>query len=215
MIKVMIVDDQKIFREGLKMILSKDEEIQVVGLCENGQEAINSVQLYHPDLILMDIQMPVMNGVEAVKSLECPVIMLTTFHDEQYIFEAIKHGASGYLLKDTDIDLIVKAIKTVYHGGALMDPEVTKIMMAQFSKLANHTEDLNQLNELTQREQMISTYVADGLNNKEIASKIFISEGTVKNHLTKILQKLALRDRTQLAIYVLKSGFSAKSHGDK
>lgn len=203
----MIVDDQKIFREGLKMLISKDSAIQVVALCENGQEAIDSLAMYQPDLILMDIQMPVLNGVEAVKHIDIPVIMLTTFHDENYIFEAIKNGARGYLLKDTDIDIIIQAIKTVYQGGGLMDPEVTKIMMTQFSRLANHTEDAQLLEGLTEREQLIAKYVAEGFNNKEIGEKIFIGEGTVKNHLTRILQKLELRDRTQLAIYVLKSGF--------
>lgn len=211
MIKVMIVDDQKVFREGLRMIIEQDELIEVVGLCGNGQEALDYIGVYHPKLILMDIQMPIMNGVEAVKELkathpEIDVIMLTTFHDESYIYDAVKNGASGYLLKDTDIDVIIKAIKTVYDGGALMDPEVTKIMMSQFTKLATGMaeSDLSVLDVLTEREVDIAYLVSDGLNNKEIAEKLFLGEGTVKNHLTKILQKLELRDRTQLAIFILK-----------
>lgn len=212
MIKVMIVDDQKIFREGLKMIISQDEHIEVVGLCENGREAVDSIELYYPDVILMDIQMPIMSGVDAVKAIkemyDVDVIMLTTFHDETYIYEAIKNGASGYLLKDTDISLIIKAIKTVFDGGALMDPDVTRIMMNQFTKLANNQEVLKheQIASLTEREQSICKFVSEGLNNKEIGENLFIGEGTVKNHLTRILQKLELRDRTQLAIFVLKSG---------
>lgn len=211
MIKVMIVDDQKIFREGLRMIIEQNKNIQVVGLCENGLETLECIPIYQPDLILMDIQMPVMNGVDAVKKISTTypaieVIMLTTFHDETYIYDAIMNGASGYLLKDTDVDVIIKAIEAVHEGGALMDPEVTKIMFKQFTKFAKNTSDETclQLDCLTNREKDICYLVAEGLNNKEISEKIFIGEGTVKNHLTKILQKLELRDRTQLAIFILK-----------
>lgn len=204
----MIVDDQKIFREGLKMILSQYEDIKIVGLCENGDEGVKMVSVYQPDIILMDIQMPVMNGVEAVKLIAnetVKVIMLTTFHDETYIYQAILNGASGYLLKDTDIEIIHQAIQTVQSGGALMDPSVTKIMMQQFQTIAkDQFEDQYDLNLLSEREQEIARLVAEGLNNKEISEKVFLGEGTIKNHLTKILNKLDLRDRTQLAIYVLK-----------
>ncbi|MBN2796664.1 MAG: response regulator transcription factor [Clostridia bacterium] len=209
MIKLMIVDDQKIFREGLKMILSQYEEIEVVGLCENGDEATKLLTVYQPDVILMDIQMPVMNGVDAVKIIQekfnVKVIMLTTFHDESYIYDAIVNGASGYLLKDTDVEVIYQAILTVHSGGALMDPSVTKIMMKQFQNIAKDQHgDVLDLNALSEREQEIAKCVAEGLNNKEISEKLFLGEGTIKNHLTKILMKLDLRDRTQLAIYVLK-----------
>lgn len=208
MIRVMIVDDQKIFREGLKMILSQYEDIEIVGLCENGDEAVKMVEVYKPNIILMDIQMPVMNGVEAVKRIaneSVKVIMLTTFHDETYIYQAILNGASGYLLKDTDIEIIHQAVQTVQSGGALMDPSVTKIMMQQFQTIAkDQYEDQYDLTLLSEREQEIARLVAEGLNNKEISEKVFLGEGTIKNHLTKILNKLDLRDRTQLAIYVLK-----------
>jgi DNA-binding NarL/FixJ family response regulator len=156
----------------------------------------------------MDIQMPVMNGVEAVKRIaneSVKVIMLTTFHDETYIYQAILNGASGYLLKDTDIEIIHQAVQTVQSGGALMDPSVTKIMMQQFQTIAkDQYEDQYDLTLLSEREQEIARLVAEGLNNKEISEKVFLGEGTIKNHLTKILNKLDLRDRTQLAIYVLK-----------
>lgn len=210
MIKVMIVDDQKIFREGLRMLIEQDEMIIVVGLCENGQEAIDHVDLYQPDVILMDIQMPIKNGVEAVKEILekylVKIVMLTTFHDETYIYDAIVNGALGYLLKDTAIELIIKAIKTVEAGGALMDPAVMKIMLKQFTAFACHqSEAINQLDVLTRRESDIAKLVAKGLNNKEISDQLFLGEGTIKNHLTRILSKLDLRDRTQLAIYVLKT----------
>ncbi len=202
MIKVMIVDDQKIFREGLKMIL-QSEDIEVVGLCENGDEAVKMVSVYKPDVILMDIQMPIMNGVEAVKLIsDVPVIMLTTFHNEQYITDAIRAGASGYLLKDTEIHIIVDAIKTVISGGVQMSSEAMKVIVNQFTKTPSESYNLDCL---TDREREVCLLIAEGLSNKEIAEKMFLGEGTIKNHITKTLGKLELRDRTQLAIYVLKS----------
>ncbi len=207
MIRVMIVDDQKIFREGLKMIISQDADIEVVGLCEQGQEAVKMIPIYKPDIVLMDIQMPIMNGVEAVKRIkddykEIDVIMLTTFHNDHYITDAIRAGALGYLLKDTEISIIIDAIKTVHQGGALMDSNAMKVILNQFMKLPSETYDLDLL---TEREKEICYLIADGLNNKEISEKLFLGEGTIKNHITKVLQKLELRDRTQLAIHILKS----------
>lgn len=209
MIKVMIVDDQAIFKEGLRMILNQDPDIEVISLCENGKEAVELSKIYKPDVILMDIKMPVLNGVEAVKliSKEINIIMLTTFHDEEYIYDAVRYGASGYLLKDTSIDVIIDAVKTVHSGGALINPEVAKIILNQFTHLASATADVALENDLTDREVEISKLVAAGLNNKEISDKLYIGIGTVKNHITKILQKLELRDRTQLAIYALKNKF--------
>lgn len=206
MIKVMIVDDQKIFREGLKMILNVDPELTVVGLCENGKEACEMMPVYQPDVVLMDIQMPIMTGVEAVaiikEGFDVEVIMLTTFHDETYILDAIRNGASGYLLKDSDIELIKAAIHTVNGGGALMAPEVTKVMLGQLTKISS---EKNSLEGLTDREIEIAKLISKGHSNKEISEILFLGEGTIKNHITKTLQKLALRDRTQLAIYILKS----------
>lgn len=198
----MIVDDQSIFREGLKMMLDLQEDIEVVGLCENGDQAVKMIDVYKPQVILMDIQMPVMNGVEAVKLIDLPVIMLTTFHNEQYITDAIRAGALGYLLKDTEISIIADAIRTVHGGGALMSAEATKVILSQFTRLPSEDYDLDIL---TEREREVCLLVADGLNNKEISESLYLGEGTVKNHITKALQKLELRDRTQLAIHILKS----------
>lgn len=216
MIKVAIVDDQEILSEGLKMILSSDPEIDVVGTGENGKVAIGLCKTYLPDVILMDIQMPLMNGVESTKIItrdypSVKVIVLTTFDDDKYIFEAIKNGASGYLLKDTPPGKIAEAIKTVQSGGALIQPDVAMKVLDQFSKLAkgdseNKTQNLDAFEVLTQREKDIAALVGQGLNNAEIAQNLFLSEGTIKNNLTKILDKLELRDRTQLAILAVKQG---------
>lgn len=214
MIKVAIVDDQKILTEGLKMILSADQMIEVVGTGENGMEALTLCKTYLPDVILMDIQMPVMNGVESTRQIKekyptVKIIVLTTFDDDKYIFDAIKHGASGYLLKDTPPNKIAEAIKTVKSGGALIQPDVAMKVLDQFSKMAK--EDVGEVKSqkdvfsaLTSREKDIARLVGEGLNNAEIAEQLFLSEGTIKNNLTKILDKLELRDRTQLAILAVK-----------
>ncbi len=214
MIKVAIIDDQKILTEGLKMILSIDPVIDVIGTGENGMEALTLCRTHLPDIILMDIQMPVMNGVESTRQIKekypsVKIIVLTTFDDDKYIFEAIKYGASGYLLKDTPPNRIAEAIKTVNSGGALIQADVAMKVLDQFSKMAKedgHTTELktNVFSVLTSREKDITMLVAKGLNNAEIAGNLFLSEGTIKNNLTKILDKLEIRDRTQLAIMAVK-----------
>lgn len=214
MIKVVIIDDQKILTEGLKMILSADAQIDVVGTGENGKEAIALCKTHLPDVVLMDIQMPVMNGVDSTRLIResypsVKIIVLTTFDDDSYIFEAIKYGASGYLLKDTPPAKIADAIKTVYDGGALIQPDVAHKVLEQFSRMAKEeTEtggDEEAFSALTKREMDIARLVGEGLNNAEIADKLYLSEGTIKNNLTKILDKLELRDRTQLAILAVKN----------
>ena len=216
MIKVAIIDDQKILTEGLKMILSADPIIEVIGTGENGKEALSICKTYLPDVILMDIQMPVMNGVDSTRQIKekypsVKIIVLTTFDDDKYIFEAIKHGASGYLLKDTPPNKIAEAIKTVESGGALIQPDVAMKVLDQFSKLAKEdgqstVSENDVFSSLTSREKDITILVGEGLNNAEIADRLFLSEGTIKNNLTKILDKLELRDRTQLAILAVKHG---------
>tara|TARA_Y100000588_G_C13924487_1_gene782956 strand:+ start:44 stop:709 length:666 start_codon:yes stop_codon:yes gene_type:complete len=215
MIKVLIIDDQKILTEGLKMILSADDQLSVIGTGENGQEALNLCRVQIPDVVLMDIQMPLMNGVEATAKIKrlypsTKVIVLTTFDDDTYIFEAIKNGASGYLLKDTPPDQIAKAVKTVHGGGALIQPDLAQKVLDQFSHMAKEEQHSQPssvdpvFSTLTSREKDISSLVGQGFNNAEIADRLFLSEGTIKNNLTKILDKLDLRDRTQLAILAVK-----------
>jgi len=213
MIKVLLVDDQEILTQGLKMLLGTQEDIEVIGQCANGQLAVAMAREVKPDVVLMDIQMPVMNGIEALKIMKdtqvnMKVIMLTTFHDDDYISDALHNGAAGYLLKDTKPMEIAEAIRTVYRGDALISPQVATKLIELFNKQSVSVENSEAFGSLTERERDIVRLVGQGMNNKEISGALFISEGTVKNHLTKILEKLCLRDRTQVAIYALKNGLS-------
>lgn len=210
MIKVLLVDDQEILTQGLKMLLDTQDDIKVIGQSNNGQLALVMAREAKPDVVLMDIQMPMMNGIEALKIMNeaqpnIKVIMLTTFHDDRYISDALHNGATGYLLKDSKPMEIAEAIRTVYRGDALISPQVASKLIELFNKQSLSTENKESLANLTERERDIVKCVGQGMNNKEISAVLFISEGTVKNHLTKILEKLSLRDRTQLAIYALKN----------
>ena len=210
MINIVIVDDQSILREGLKLVLSKVEKFNIIGTGENGKDAYNLCKDNHVDVVLMDIKMPIMDGVEATKLIKrdfphINIIILTTFNDDEYIFEALKYGASGYLLKDATMEKIQEAINEVYKGGALIQPDVAKKMVNMFSKMTKNGSQIDtRVDELTHRERDILKNLGEGKSNKEIAEILYISEGTVKNHITSILSKLDLRDRTQLAIFALK-----------
>ncbi|MTI67268.1 MAG: response regulator transcription factor [Firmicutes bacterium] len=211
MIKILIADDQDILKQGLSMILENMEDIKVCGLASNGNEAYKLCKKKKPDVVLMDIKMPDLNGVEATKIIKedfenIKIIVLTTFNDDEYIYEALKNGASGYLLKDASPEKIADAIRTVYNGGALIQSDVAVKVIDRFSKLACESKEKDKrIKTLTKRELDICRLLAQGKNNKEIAQALFISKGTVKNHLTKILTKLELRDRTQLAIFSVKN----------
>ncbi|HBC31416.1 MAG TPA: DNA-binding response regulator, partial [Clostridiales bacterium] len=190
-----------------------EEDIEIVGTANNGKKAYELCRIRKPDVVLMDIQMPEVNGVEATEMIkkEFPnikIIVLTTFNDDEYIYDALKNGASGYLLKDTSPVEILKAVRTVYNGGALIQSEVAVKVIDKFSQLAKKTEDKHidsKAELLTDREIEICRLIAEGKNNKEISGELFLSQGTVKNHITKILIKLDLRDRTQLAIFSIKN----------
>ena len=195
MIKVLIVDDQALIREGLNMMLSLYDEIKIVGEATNGKEAIETLGEEDVDLILMDIRMPIMNGVEATKIIKeryphIKIIILTTFNEDEYIFEGLNNGADGYLLKDIGSQELVNNIKAVYNGDMLFHGEVAKT-------IANTVRGKK---DLTPREMEIAQLVSMGKHNKEISQILYITEGTVKNHITNILAKLELRDRTQLAL---------------
>lgn len=213
MIKLILADDQDILTEGLKLILGAQEDIEIIGTANNGKKAYELCRIRKPDVVLMDIQMPEVNGVEATAMIknELPqikVIVLTTFNDDEYIYDALKNGASGYLLKDTSPPEILKAVRTVYNGGALIQSEVAVKVIDKFSQLAKDTVDKHidqKVELLTDREIEICRLIAEGKNNKEISEELFLSQGTVKNHISKILLKLDLRDRTQLAIFAIKN----------
>lgn len=200
MIKVIVVDDQKIIREGLKMILSLDDEIEVLGEGENGLDAISLCRDLNPDVVLIDIRMPIMDGVLAIEKIkelnkDIKILILTTFNEDEYIFQSIKNGANGYLLKDADPDEIINGIKTVFKGNMLIHSEVAM----KIAGVLNKKEEVN-LDILTKREKEIANLITEGLNNKEIGEKLYLSEGTVKNYVTKILDKLEVKNRTELAI---------------
>ncbi|HPV85452.1 MAG TPA: response regulator transcription factor [Sedimentibacter sp.] len=213
MIKLLLADDQDILTEGLKLLLGAEEDIEIVGTANNGKKAYDLCRIRKPDLVLMDIQMPEVNGVEATAMIkkdfpQTKIIVLTTFNDDEYIYDALKNGASGYMLKDASPKEILEAVRTVFNGGALIQSEVAVKVIDQFSQLAKDTGGKHidpNVGLLTDREIEICRLIAEGKNNKEIADELYLSQGTVKNYITKMLLKLDLRDRTQLAIFTIKN----------
>ncbi len=212
MIRIGIIDDQEIFRQGMKMILSSREDMVVAGEGATGLEAYRLCEEHAPDLLLMDIRMPVMDGVEATRRIKrdfpgVQVIILTTFDEDEYIFQALRFGASGYLLKDAPPGKIIEAIREVREGGALMQPNIAARVVEKFRSMSRETEEEidPRIGSLTAREKEIVQLIGQGKNNRELAGELFITEGTVKNHISNILVKLDLRDRTQLAIFALKN----------
>ena len=209
-IRVLLVDDQALFREGIATILSVHVDIQVVGEAANGQEAVTMAEQLHPDVVLMDIRMPEMDGVAATRLLrqktpESRVIVLTTFDDDEYLFEALKSGAAGYLLKDVSSQKLLEAIRATAQGETFLQSSMAARLVAEFTRLSRQPAGLQPLGEaliepLTEREIEILRLVCSGDSNKEIGEKLYITEGTVKNHLTNILGKLGVRDRTQAAL---------------
>jgi DNA-binding NarL/FixJ family response regulator len=204
MIKILLVDDQNLIRQGLKALLELEPDLQIVGEAENGQIAIDLVKELLPDVVLMDIRMPVMDGVMATQKIcqrfpDVNILILTTFDDDNYVSAAIKYGAKGYLLKDTPSEEIAAAIRAVDLGYTHLAPGMmAKIMGSQIDK--TQVASPRELAELTPRELEVLKLIAVGANNREIAGQLYISEGTVKNHVTNLLNRLNLRDRTQAAI---------------
>jgi DNA-binding NarL/FixJ family response regulator len=203
-INILLVDDQNLIRQGLKALLELEADLQIVGEAENGQVAIDLVQELKPSVVLMDIRMPVMDGVTATKEIcqQFPavnILILTTFDDDDYVSKAIGHGAKGYLLKDTPSEEIAAAIRAVDRGYTHLAPGMMAKVMAGKAHEAEVVLPV-ELQELTPRELEVLKLIAAGANNKEIAQQLYISEGTVKNHVTNLLSRLNLRDRTQAAI---------------
>lgn len=211
-IRIAIIDDEKLIREGLKIILSTYDDIDVVAMGENGYEALEICKSNDVDLILMDIRMPLCDGVKGTKLIkdELPdtkVLILTTFKDIEYIQEALKNGASGYLLKDSSYDLIYEGIKAALMGNIVIHPDVANNILNYSPIQITPKEVCKQFN-LSEKECDIIEYIAEGLSNKEIGEKLFLSEGTIKNNVSTILSKLELRDRTQIVVFAFKNNFT-------
>ncbi len=205
MIRILLVDDQRIIRQGLKSMLESNADMQVVGEAENGQQAIAQIPEIHPDLVLMDIRMPVMDGVAATQLItqqfpDVKILVLTTFDDDDYIAQAMKLGARGYLLKDTEPEELALAIYSVSKGHTHFGPGLFEKMLTAATPAAPNSEPPPELAELTHRELEVLRLIASGANNREIAQTLFLSENTVKNYVTNILSRLNLRDRTQAAL---------------
>lgn len=208
MIKILIVDDQSLFREALKTLLSASPEFDIVGDASNGEEALRMVLQNSPDVVLMDLRMPIMDGVESTRRIlqmgkPTKVIVLTTFDDDENVFEALRAGAVGYLLKDVSSEKLYEAIKTANQGEYFLLPSITAKVVSEFSRISKPSPkhlDAFLPDPLSPREVEIIRLVATGASNKEIAEKLVISEGTVKNHLSSILSKLSVRDRMQAVL---------------
>ncbi len=206
-IRILLVDDQRLMREGLRVLLELEEGLEVAGEAADGKEALEQYAALRPDVVLMDVRMPGMDGVEATRRLrerwpDARIIILTTFDDDAYVFEGLRAGAMGYLLKDVSGEELAAAIRTVAAGGALLAPSVARKVVAAFSRLSPPTRlpDEGLPEPLSEREKEILRLLAQGLSNREIAERLVLAEGTVKNHVTTILQKLGVRDRTQAAL---------------
>lgn len=220
MTRIIIIDDHQLFREGVKRILEFEESFEVVAEGNDGSDIISLYRDYLPDVVLMDINMPGKNGVDATKELiqefpDAKVIMLSIHDDESYVTHALKSGAFGYMLKEMDADEIVEAIKVVANGGSYLHPKVTKNLVAEFRRLSEHenkgnfhqTEIRRPFHLLTKRECEVLQLLTDGQSNRAIGETLFISEKTVKNHVSSILQKMNVNDRTQAVVTAIKNGW--------
>ncbi len=212
-IRVLLVDDQQLVRTGFRMILADEADIEVVGEASNGQQALDAVRATAPDVVVMDIRMPVMDGVEATRRLaEAPdaprVLVLTTFDADEHVVEALRAGASGFLLKDVPPDEFVRALRVVAGGEALIAPSVTRRLLDRFARLSVPADEAyaDRLGQLTEREREVLKLVAQGLSNREVAESLVLAEPTVKTHVSHLLLKLDLRDRAQLVVLAYEVG---------
>ncbi len=205
MIKVMLVDDQTLVRQGVKSLLSLADSIEVVAEANDGQQAIELIPLIGPDVVLMDMRMPVKSGLEAIQELNAlkqlpPTIILTTFDDDELVLAGVKAGAKGYLLKDVSLEQLVDAIHVVSKGGSLVQPAMTQRLLSGLESMNNQFLSLDRPDPLTDRETEILRLMAGGFSNKEIANSLHVAEGTIKNHVSNILSKLGVRDRTRAVL---------------
>lgn len=215
MIKVMIADAQELIRESLGIVLGANADMEVTGMAGDGHQVLEMIKKDKPDVILMDIRMPGMDGVECTRQVkekypDIFIIVLTTFDDDEYVYGALKYGASGYLLKGISMKDLAEAIRTVVSGRAMINPEITNKVVKLFNQMAQSSYaiqvDEEETRDLTRTEWKVIQKIGCGLSNKEIATELFLSEGTVRNYLSSILDKLNLRDRTQVAIWAVQTG---------
>ncbi len=210
--RVLLADDQSMVRAGFRMILESEPDIEVVGEAANGEQAAAAARRLRPDVVLMDIQMPGEDGLQATRritsssELASRVVILTTFERDDYVFEALQSGASGFLLKNAPPEELVHAVRVVAAGDALLAPSVTRRIIAQFVRRPRNPEPAARLQALTQREREVLVLLARGLSNAEVAGELFVSEGTVKTHVSSVLAKLGLRDRVQAVVLAYESG---------
>ena len=209
-IRVLVADDQSMVRAGFRMLLTGEQDIEVVAEASNGREAVTMAERFNPAVVLMDIRMPVLDGIEATRRIvgaqpATRVLILTTFGLDEYVYEALRAGASGFVLKDDPAEQLISAVRTVAEGNALLSPAVTMRVIRQFTRIARPAQPKG-LGELTEREREILRLIATGLSNAEIGRELYISETTVKTHVTHILQKLGLRDRVQAVVLAYQAG---------
>jgi DNA-binding NarL/FixJ family response regulator len=211
-IGVLLADDQAMVRAGFRMILESDPGIVVLGEAANGEQAVDSARRLRPDVVLMDIQMPDVDGLQATRritddgELRSRVVILTTFERDEYVFEALQAGASGFLLKNAPPEQLLQAVRVVAAGDALLAPSVTRRIIEQFAHQPVRPELVTQLGSLTQREREVLALLARGRSNAELAAELFVSEGTIKTHVSSLLAKLGLRDRVQAVVLAYESG---------
>jgi DNA-binding NarL/FixJ family response regulator len=225
----MITDDQRLMREGLKTILDLEDDLTVVQLCENGKDTLEKLPSVRPDVILMDIRMPIMDGVECTRIIkqqypEVKILILTTFDDDEFIIDALKNGAVGYILKDLSSEKLVSSIRDAYKGNSIMQPEIAAKVISHISESINYSDfksmnkdsqeisiiskEVNTKLKLTNREREILNLVGEGMSNTEIAKKLYISVGTVKNYISNLYSKLEVEDRSKLTLYAIKENSS-------
>jgi DNA-binding NarL/FixJ family response regulator len=214
MIRILICDDQAVVREGLELILGSDSEIEVLALADDGSAAIELAGKHKPDLILMDLNMPGVNGIQATQEIkkqfpEMKILVLTTFGEDEWVFDAIRSGASGYLLKGTPRQELIAAVKGTINGQSHIDPAVGGKILEKLAH-SNEPQKTQFANELSEREMDVLTLIAEGFTNVEIAKKLHLSKGTVRNYVSVILSKLDVSDRTQAAVLAIKYGISRK-----
>ncbi|WP_030416717.1 response regulator transcription factor [Streptomyces sp. NRRL S-1448] len=213
MIRVLLADDQLLVRAGFKVLLDAQPGIEVVAEADDGQQAVAAVREYRPDVVLMDIRMPVLDGLAATRRItedpqlaDVRVVMLTTFELDEYVFEAIRSGASGFLVKDTEPDELLRAVRAVVAGDALLSPGVTRRLIAEFAARSKEPAAADALSALTEREREVMALVGIGLSNEEIARRLVVSPLTAKTHVSRTMVKLGARDRAQLVVLAYESG---------